>query len=160
MADPRARRGNGADGVSGVDPGSEEARRRRKALSGVGADGARSRRYAVACVVPLLMLGALYLTAPDLAVSYLAFIGVLIALPFVLAVVVGLASEGDIVPNPFVAYPVASLVTATLVFLAVSIAAPGLLGAVGGMAVGVVVGVVVAVLLLLVGLWLLATLFG
>ena len=128
-----------------VDPDSDEARRRREELGEVSPTGRRARRYAVASLVPLLTLVALFATAPELAASYGTFVVVVIASPFVLMIVVGMLTDGDFIPNPFVLHPITSIVIATLVFLALAIFAPGLLEAIGGMAVGVVVTVLIAV---------------
>ena len=127
-----------------VDPDSEEARRRREALNDVDRGGSRPRRYAVACVVPLLTLAALAITAPELATSYVAFVLFLIALPFVLTVAVGVLTDGDVVPNPFVLHPIASVALATFAFLAFAVLAPGLMAQIGGMAIGIVVTEIIA----------------
>ena len=102
--------------------------------------------YAVACVIPVLMLVALAATAPDLAASYVAFILVLLALPIVFATIVGVLTDGDVIPNPFVLYPIASIVVATLAFLLLAVVAPGVMALAGGFAAGAVIAVVVVVI--------------
>lgn len=148
MADPRAGCGDGAGALSEVDPNSAEARRRREALGRVGEHERAARDaatpYAIAAALAALMLAALFVVRPDWARSYAWLVAGLALLPFLHTLFVGAATGGWLVPRPFGLRPVATVLVASGLFMAVVIAAPELASDIGPSLAGVLVGIVLA----------------
>ena len=148
MAVPRRGRGHGLATVSAVDPGSDEARRRREALARTGAAEGAARGavapYAMAALLAGIAVPALAAVRPDLARSYSWLVAGLAALPFLHTMFVGAATGGWIVPRPFGLRPVATVLVATALFAGAVVLAPARAVELGPALAGFVVGVAVA----------------